>query len=365
MIEYIHIKNFQSHVDSRIDFSSRTTAVTGLSMNGKTAIKRAFEWLRKNRPSGFRFNYRYGDKPTEVEIGIDGHILRLSKGDKTLDDDGNKAIYYIKYPDGSEVEEKAFGTSVPDSVTALLGISDISIQDQLDAYLLVISSAGEIARTINRITGVDVGDRWLKDINRNITSINRSISRISGEIDFLEEDVNKYDGIDDLKEITERAKILQANRDTKAEFSDQLVDIINTHNAAVRWLEENKAFLSPLLKLKQEYDSLSSELTRINEQRELSVNILTLWEGKEEFVSAINFLQPELQKFKDFFEFKKKLTELKQLVSKYDTTNSLIEPAKQELQRNKESLANYLLKIRVCYVCGGEFDDFDKIMRSI
>src|SRR4030042_4810240 len=100
MLEYLHLKYFRSHIDSRFDFSKGATAIIGLSMSGKTIVGRALEVLRNYRPPGFSYRYRYDDQPCVIEAGVDGHVVRLQKRTKALGREGNKAVYYLRYPTG-------------------------------------------------------------------------------------------------------------------------------------------------------------------------------------------------------------------------------------------------------------------------
>jgi exonuclease SbcC len=370
MIEYIHIKNFQSHTDTRIDFCKGNTAITGLSMSGKTAIKRAFEWVRKNRPTGFRFNYRYGDEPTSVEIGVDGHIIRLKKSSKALDAEGHKAIYSIKYPTvgdvvGNTINFTDFGTSVPEEVTDLLGVSDISIQDQLDAYLLVISSVGNIAQTINRITGIDIGDKWLKDINRMLSQITKDEKRLQGELDFLQEDIKKYEGIDDIDALVQKASLLQAKCDLMIQQHSSLVDIVTRYKAAILEIKEVASKLSNLKELEKAVHRIIEKMQEDKETREAIVDMILLGESGKEIAGAIKFLEPEVEKYESYIELKITMDEIGELAKAYELKRIMRDRASAKAEKSKRELADFLVSIGKCYVCGGDINDHQKIIESL
>jgi exonuclease SbcC len=365
VIEYIRIENFQSHVDSIIRFSSGITAITGLSMSGKTAVKRAFEWVRKNRPTGFRFNYRYHDKPTRVEIGVDGHVITLEKSTKAIDEEGSKAVYRLLYPDGYERTFTSFGTSVPEEVTELLGISDISIQDQLDAYLLVISSAGEIARTMNRITGIDIGDQWIREISQVITSANKRKSAAEGSIAFNSQDVKRYDGIDNLKEKIEQAIIDQDQYEVDVKVYNNMIDIINKYLEASEWVKSNKSKITPLQSMLDSYEKEKSDIAELKKKRERINEAMLLGEAVNEIRSALDFLSPKLQDFEDYVAIKGERERIQSTISDYQSQKESWQRISNSLEAKKRELADFLVSVGVCWVCGGEICDHEKIMESL
>lgn len=365
MIEYIHIERFQSHTDSMIHFSPGITAITGYSMSGKTAVKRAFEWVRKNRPTGFRFNYRYEEGPTAVKIGVDGHVVKLEKSDGPLDDEGSKARYSILYPDGNEVIFTAIGTNVPEEVTELLGISDISIQDQLDAYLLVISSAGEIARTMNRITGIDIGDAWIKEINKAITSVKRNKSMLEGSLDFQKTDLKRYEGIDELQEKIRKAMADQNQYDDDVQVYNQMVDLITKYAEAQEWVVNNQAKIDPLETLLKDFEEVEKRINYLKEKRKRINDAMMDGEALNEIRSALSFLEPKIKDFEDFEEIKGERNRIQRAIDDYRRSETLRDTYAAEIEKKKKELGAFLASIGVCWVCGGELTDIEKIMESL
>lgn len=358
MLEYIWLKNFQSHIDTRIDLSN-ATAITGLSMSGKTVIIRGFEWLRTNRPSGLHFNYRHHKKhkPTSVEVGVNKHIVRLTKSKKALDEEGNKAIYYIRYPDGTEIEEKTFGTSVPESITKALNVSNISIQRQLDAYLLVISSSGEIARTINKITGIDIGDNWIKEIKKTINSLNMQESNIKINIQTMKNNLKKYDGIDKASNIIAEAKAIQSIYKEKINQRLEMVDLINTHTNAdskrLIWEERLKKLNGSL----QQIESIDSKISLKKQQVDMTNNLILMAKAKKESKSTLDFLQPKLErliKIENRILFQK---EIEKIIDQSIAASNLFDETSLAIDGAIMELKAKLKEIGQCYTCGSELTD--------
>lgn len=352
MIEYIEIENYQSHTKTRIDLSEGITAITGLSMSGKTAIKRAFEWLRKNRPLGFRFNYRYANDPTKVEIGVDGHVITAIKSSKALDEEGNKALYSILYPDGKKETFTAIGTDVPEKVTELLGVSDISIQDQLDAYLLVISSSGEIARTINRITGIDIADKWIKEIGQCQGEIKRESSRLEGEVGFLESDLEKYTGIDDLYKEIQAALLLESEYQNLIRENNLIVDSINQFQASLRERENISEELSPLDEVLIDFDDIKIEIQGVEEEIRDIKSAILLGENKERIENSISPFLSELESVETILSIKEERTGLLLEIRRYQNAERERNQKSKDLENYLSDLRTALLNQRTCSECG-------------
>lgn len=365
MLEYIHICNYQSHVNTRIDLAKSTTAIAGLSMSGKTAIKRALELLRKNRPLGFRFNHRYTDEPTIVEVGVDGHRVGFKKWDKPIDADGNTSMYYVVYPDMNVYQSTNFKASVPEEITRVLNISDISIQDQLDAYLLVISSAGEIAKTINRITGIDIGDAWLKDLNSSITKINKSIALLNGEIGFLSNEVKNYEGVDELSEKINFAAEMQSKYDSILARNNFVVDKINQYEV----IHKDKIIESNNLTI---FNELLSRFEYINNSIKVLIRKLDLINSAAQIrnqhlqsTTLLNYLSAQLNIFETYTTIKGRYLQLNNLVSKYKYAEDQKSRQIIDFEAAKSQWADLLLSMNICYVCGNKISNRDQIIERL
>lgn len=154
MIESIHLHNFQCHKDLTLALG-RSTVLQGGSDHGKTAVLRALYWVIYNEPQGAEFVSYWAQKPaktgfkfkegeyTEVSVVVDGHTIVRRR-----DNDFNG--YTV---DG--VQYEALRGSVPEAVTALLNLSDVSVQKQMDAPFLLSMTSGEAAQFLNRLAGLE------------------------------------------------------------------------------------------------------------------------------------------------------------------------------------------------------------------
>lgn len=193
MLKTLHIRNFQSHADTYLEFLSGVNIIVGESDSGKSSIIRALRWLVWNRPQGDAFRSWWGgDIVVELET-TDGHHITRRKGVK----DGDEYIL-----DG--VSFKAFRTEVPEEIEKILNIDDINLQRQLDAHFLLSASPGEVAQHFNKVAHLDIIDVATQRINSDIRELNSSISFKQQELTHLKDTLKNWDYLPDLeKEVLE------------------------------------------------------------------------------------------------------------------------------------------------------------------
>lgn len=150
----ITIKNFQSHEDTTLFPAPGVTVLVGSSDHGKSAILRALEWLRNNRPLGEGIIRRdaTGRKASEtsVEVEMDGHTIGRVRG--------SDSKYYV-----DDHEFRAFGSDVPSDVTNALW-EDICVQRQLDRHFLLLDT--KASETLDAITGLSEVEKLLEILGR-------------------------------------------------------------------------------------------------------------------------------------------------------------------------------------------------------
>jgi exonuclease SbcC len=365
LIEFIQIEGFQSQYNTRIDFSEGMTAFTGLSMDGKTAIMRAFEFVRKNRPTGFKFNYRYEDVPTRVSIGIGTHIITHVKSNKALNKEGHKALYIIESQDGEREEFSAYGTTVPEKVTELLNISDIAFQSQLDPYMLILSTSGQIATTINKITGIDSSDQWIKDINKALTGLKAEKTVLNNSQKNLAADVASYSGIDEIKAKILKAQELDYEYDKIIRDSNAILDLINVNSATSMKLDSVTGHLTTLQSLVNRLGTIDQEQASIGSKMALKAKYEISREVCDENIARYEQLCPKISLLQSADESIKSKKEIIGFRDFYYNQKLMLEACQNELNIEKDNLTDLLIEAGVCHLCGSELKDKRKIREAI
>lgn len=168
MVTSLHVQNFQSHEDTRLEFAPGVNIIVGTSDSGKTALLRALAWLKDN-PSGDAFRSHWGgDVRVELET-VEGHRLARTR----TKSDG---LYWL---DGERFAAVGRGDA-PAEVAQALNLGPVNVQKQLDAPYLLSESPGEVARQLNAITHLD-------DIDRAALGINRIVNKARNELAWNQE----------------------------------------------------------------------------------------------------------------------------------------------------------------------------------
>jgi DNA repair protein SbcC/Rad50 len=275
MIKKLIIENFQSHEKTELNLDPGVNIITGVSQSGKTAILRALYWLLHNRPSGDRIRSNFASGATKV-------MVETSEGDQ---------IWHVKddkvnsYTIGSEIFDK-IGRDIPDMVQRALRISELNVQKQLDKPFLVTSSAGEVAKTINRITRLEMVDNWVTDLTQTINSTNREKERLEAEIEASGIKIKEYRILADLQPLLDRAnKIMGIQSELVQKHNDIEVLVKYIDDASGNFIKFSSIETS-LHSLIQTYDQIQVEIEKRSERAEVARSTLKAYQTTQRLKSA-------------------------------------------------------------------------------
>ena len=261
MINKLHIKNFQSHKDSVLNFDKGVNLIVGTSDSGKTAIIRALRLVAWNRPTGDEYRSHWAGKaPTVVELQTDSGNITRTKGN-------SENRYELN---GSEFN--AFGTDVPKEISDVLNLNEINLQKQLDAPFLLSETPGEVAQHFNKIAHLDQIDTGLKKIQSAIRTIETDVKSGKTRLESFEKEIEKYDFIDklevDLEVLADVEKDLEKAYANKSKLTS-LCDSIKNVSASI---EKG----STILVIEPVVTDLLAEIDTIEALIEQGNNLLTL-----------------------------------------------------------------------------------------
>jgi len=248
MFRTLKISNFQSHSETFLQFGKGVNVIQGLSSTGKTAILRALRLLLENRPQGARYFSDFaGDRgKTEVELKLfDGQSILLQKkihvnkkGEKSLDE----SIYSLKGK--IDFESSAPSSGIPDQIDQVLNMSELNMQRQFDEPFLVMSSPGEVARTVNQITKLEQVDAWVSNITSQINQNQRDVDRLTTEIKAEEIALKKYDGLDYAEIIVRDLVFAEQDLAMLSQQKEKLDDYLSKFEEVRKGLDKIDEFLS-------------------------------------------------------------------------------------------------------------------------
>jgi len=244
MISKLKIKNFQSHQDTSLEFSNGVNVIVPQDISnpstiGKTSIKRALELLIFNRPGGAKFFSNFVGKEGATEITIEtfeGNEIGFSKQINIKG--GVKEVVDAEYVLNGQVYKK-FGASVPDEISNLINMGELNFQEQLDKPFLISATAGNIAKTINRITKAENVDRWTSELTSRINSKNKEVKLIQDDVKDIEQRLERLKDIDEVEKVINKMIIADNKMEVltnKVERIQELIDEIVHYQSEIKRL---------------------------------------------------------------------------------------------------------------------------------
>lgn len=243
----IRLKSWQSHIDTTIDFNNNNiNIITGVSSSGKTAIKRAIEWVLFGSDVAELDYRRWGSKETSVTIWIDNGF----NVERVRSDTLNR---YILRKDGcTDILFDAIGKDIPEEIQKVIQVKKLSIDgislnlniaNQLGIPFLLEQPPSFRAKLFNFLTGNELLDLIFKFLNKENLRISKDIK--SKEALLLEQESQ-------IKEFEERYTPLKAK--------------LNSVKELYLDLQNNIAYCEELQKIKTSLDKNNASSKVIKEK---------------------------------------------------------------------------------------------------
>lgn len=238
-IRSIRLRNFQSHVDSKLEPAPAggLTVITGPTDSGKSAIIRGMRWVVYNQPQGDDFR-RVGCDFVEVTMMTDGGTITRRRTATV-----NRYIV-----NGQPLE--GFGRDVPMEVQEVTGVRPVRLGDQvilanlasqLDPPFLGSSLSGPArARILGLLAGTEVIDRAARDLGTDIYRDRQEAKRLELEVAALGQQVAQYDDLPKLAATIARLRELAAEAQAAQERLQSL-KAIRDRLAIIRLRREEAA----------------------------------------------------------------------------------------------------------------------------
>lgn len=266
MLERLELRDFQAHKKLVIEFDPNITVVVGDTDVGKSAIIRALSWVMLNRPDGDSF-IRHGKDAALATLEVDGQVIVRCRGK-------GENTYNL-----NSDEFKAFGKSVPERVSELLGVSEINFQCQHEAPFWFSESASEVSRRLNHVVDLGVIDDVLG-------SVAQQVRRNKANVEFCEERLKKAkEERDRLKPVLEADAALRAVEEeetravslrTKRESLQELLQDLSGQRKRLETLRQTAQRGRELVELadasrswQKDAEALRSLLTSLQGQRKI------------------------------------------------------------------------------------------------
>ncbi|MFC0471983.1 AAA family ATPase [Halalkalibacter kiskunsagensis] len=230
-IKAVRLENFQSHLDTYVEFSGGLNVIVGQSDSGKTAILRGIRWALYNQPRGSDF----------IRVSADFVRVTITFDDETViirERTSSKNRYTLRKKGQEELVLEGFGIHVPKEVMDAHGMSHLKIDhdndlmihlsQQLDGPFLLEQTSSIRAKTLGRISGAHFLDMAIRDTTKDLSQLNIRMKQEQATIDKLQDELQPFSHLDELKnqllvseERVEQLKRLIVKRDKLAMIKKQ------------------------------------------------------------------------------------------------------------------------------------------------
>ncbi len=230
MINSLTGKFFETHIDTHIEFGPGVNVIIGESDEGKSGIIRQLKWNAENRPQGDYYRNdqldpkKKEDKLKLTEVSVDykdsGIITRARDG-------FSGGVNHYQIDDGEPL--RALRTDVPDEVKDVSKMKAVNIQTQhpTEQYFLLADKPGQVAKEFNKVAGLTIMDKAIKDINSQVRTCNTEIKVAKEEIETKQKEIEETTWVDDAEKLANKLKAFKAQvNKEQAEYND-LHDKIN------------------------------------------------------------------------------------------------------------------------------------------
>jgi len=355
LIKQIQIKNFQSHKDTKLEFGDGVNIIRGQSDTGKSAIFRAIRWLKDNRPQGDAFRSNFASTKAVVDITVefgDGSWVSRRRG-------GTVNSYVTSNND----ELEALRSEVPEEVRAIVQLEDYNIQGQHDKYFMLQSTAGEVAKMLNDIVGLDIIDTCYKKINSIILDSKREFDRCDSQIEGLKEELEAFK---DFETMVKRVDKFEEQLVARQKCREERTGLIKYANNLERLVQEISDF-DKWLSLE---DSVRGLFIEANKMESMVNNRQTI----EGIITSVQTIRTEIEDLDFEAEHEKWILEMIEVIREnkrvilqvkeiHDVVDDLkdvlsdIDNAEGDLEYKNAALRKFLNDHRLCPTCGSELTD--------
>lgn len=308
-LKKLSLKNVMSHRDTEIDLN-KLTILTGVSNSGKSVFIRALRLLLENRPSGIDLLSHFAKRGESMSVSVECE-----------DDEGNShTIERIRSKskndyvlDGKTL--KAFGSDVPESITQITRLSDVTFQNQSDPNFMLSMTDGEVSRLIASVVGLNEIDRAFSALNSMKKENDANLK--AAEIGYATENarLQKFSGIHDAVKMIECLSPIE----------NDFVSVTNVYEDIDTFYAVNGEFLE------KNFDDFSEKFSRINEiEKIISDDKIPSYVSQTEELMWIDKTVVFLRNLSvcsnsDFEKFEKIFSEIVELLKGYKSCNDEIE----------------------------------------
>lgn len=359
MIPQLEVTNFQAHKHSLLEFSPGVNIIKGTSGSGKSSLIRAFDWIFNNRPINNDMR-PWTDPNAETIASI------------SLDDENYVSRIKNKKFNGynsSVGDPEALGRDVPEEISTLINMNE-NLHCQDDGYFLLNDTPGNVARVLNRKSGLEDIDIVQKAAKGLISELQNDLKRKQADKKELKEELEKLTKLSKLKPKFDEISNLINKFNSLKETKEGLIDELNNIKLVTAAIEECENIVSKE-KAVNEIDNLIHEVKDIDNWKTVLWELVTGIEHGNELIKELNyFVSFEKQidnisaLFQQLNDIRKNRDILMDILGDIRLTESRIQLNKDKLKLLEPRKKELEAQLDYCPTCGANKKHWRKILEK-
>lgn len=353
MISILEVEHFQAWKHGVLEFDPGVNIIKGTSHSGKSSLIRSFDWIFNNRPISDEMR-PWSDEKKKLDI-----IASVGFDDESFISRVKKKKFNGYESSTGELE--ALNRDVPTEISILANMAE-NLHRQDDGYFLLNESPGNVARVLNRKSGLEDIDIIQKATKGLISELQSDLKRNKQNKAELQQELDKLTQLSKLRPKFDNLSKMIADFTKKQKFKNDLIRHLQNIQAIDVAIADFEHFISREKQVKK----ISHLLQEVVDTETQVDSLSALVDSIEYRRSSIEKISYFVSKSEKIFDIKDKLTYLKEIKENYEQIKSLLtdiqlrekhlkmyehnlkhmEPKKAELEKQREELSEY------CSKCG-------------
>lgn len=341
MIKELHIKNFQSHKNTSLEFCEGVNAIIGETDSGKSAIIRALRLLVYNKPTGDSYRSNWGGD-TLIKAIVKDHIIERIKTN-------SKNLFIL---------DDAEFNSYNEEISSVLNMDEINLQKQLDNPFLLSETSGVVSSHFNRVANLEKIDTALQKANQRVRKINSEVEYLQEQKELKNNLLQEYANIEGIEIKLKEVEHAESNLNLLQESEKTLSNVLTQLNTIQEGLdefiyyEEVEQIVDSILVMHSEHKQLKSKVELLTELYNYVEYIKTHIKEFENYIPAETEVNQILKLYENKKELNRRATLLDNLCSDINYKQKQLKTAENDLKDLEEDFKENFPDI--CPLCNSK-----------